>query len=149
MANDDARTVVKQIFTEYLAKHAFRKTPERFAILDEIYSRDGHFDIESLFIFMNDKHYRVSRATLYNTVELLIDCKLLIRHKFGRSQAQYEKAYQAGQHDHLIDTETGRVIEFIDPRVNEIVNAASELNNFTPMYYSLYIYGRLKNKKEK
>ncbi len=141
MANNDARAVVKQIFTEYLSKHSYRKTPERFAILDEIYSRDGHFDIESLFNFMNDKNYRVSRATLYNTIDLLMDCKLVIKHKFGHNIAQFEKTYQGFQHDHLIDIETGAIIEFRDPRINEIINRACEVNNFTPQYYSLYIYG--------
>jgi Fur family ferric uptake transcriptional regulator len=141
MANEDARSVVKQIFTEYLGSRSMRKTPERYAILDEIYSREGHFDIESLFDFMNKKNYHVSRATLYNTIELLIDCKLVVRHKFGRSQAQYERAYQAGQHDHLIDIETGKVIEFCDPRINEIIKNACEENSFIPHHYALYIYG--------
>ena len=68
MSDDDARSVVKQVFTEYLVTHALRKTPERFAILDEIYSREGHFDIELLFNYMKNKNYRVSRATLYNTI---------------------------------------------------------------------------------
>lgn len=149
MVDNETRAVVKQIFTEYLGKHAYRKTPERFAILDEIYSRDGHFDIESLFIFMKNKNYRVSRATLYNTIDLLIDCKLVIRHKFGRNMAQFEKAYQCGQHDHLIDTETGAVIEFSDPRINEIIKKACEENDFTPQYYSLYIYGSSGSKDRK
>jgi len=146
MMSEDVRAVVKQVFTEYLGSHSMRKTPERFAILDEIYSRDGHFDIELLFNFMNDKHYRVSRATLYNTIELLIDCKLVVRHKFGRSQAQYEKTYQAGQHDHLIDTETGMLLEFHDPRINEIIKSACAENDFIPDHYSLYIFGKKSGK---
>jgi Fur family ferric uptake transcriptional regulator len=142
MASEDARTVAKQIFTEYLGSHSMRKTPERFAILDEIYSREGHFDIEVLFKYMNDKKYRVSRATLYNTMELLIDCRLVVRHKFGHRQAQYEKAYQTGQHDHLIDIETGAVLEFSDPRINEIIENVCEENNFAIHHYSLYIFGK-------
>jgi Fur family transcriptional regulator, ferric uptake regulator len=141
MSADDARTVAKQLFTEYLVSRSLRKTPERFAILDEIYSRDGHFDIESLFGFMKNKNYRVSRATLYNTVDLLLDCKLITRHKFGRHQAQYEKTYRSGHHDHLIDTRSGKVIEFSDPRINEIIRSACEENSFALHHYALYVYG--------
>lgn len=141
MSNEDARSVVKQIFTEYLGARSLRKTPERFAILDEIYSRDGHFDIDTLFNFMKNKNYRVSRATLYNTIDLLLECKLVTRHKFGRNQAQYEKTYTAGQHDHIIDTESGRVIEFSDPRINDIIKNACEENSFTLHHYALYVFG--------
>ncbi len=147
MSNEEIRASVRQVFTEYLISHSLRRTPERFAILDEIYSKDGHFDIGVLFNFMKNKNYRVSRATLYNTIDLLMDCKLVTRHKFGHNQAQYEKTFRAGHHDHLIDTLSGRVIEFSDPRINDIIRSACEQNSFVLHHYALYVYG-VKEKEE-
>ena len=142
---DNTYLSVKKIFTDYLQRHKLRKTPERFAIIKEIYSIDGHFDIDALYNRMKDNKYRVSRATLYNTMELLLDSGLVIKHQFGHNCAQYEKSYKFRQHDHFIDTETEQVMEFCDPRLWEIQRAIEEQLGVEITHHSLISYGRKKS----
>jgi Fur family ferric uptake transcriptional regulator len=139
--NSETQDKVKKIFTAYLENKALRKTPERFAILEEIYARTGHFDVEQLYISMKNKNYRVSRATVYNTLDLLVECDLVTKHQFGQNQSQYEKSFGSRQHDHLICTDCNRVQEFCDPRIYNIQKMAGEMLNFNVMHHSLILYG--------
>lgn len=139
---DETIKEVKEIFSGHLEQNAFRKTPERFAILEEIYRRTDHFDAEALYIHMKTRNYRVSRATVYNTLELLVNCDLVKRHQFGKNLALYEKSHGYKQHDHLICEDCEKVVEFCDPRIQQIKDMMGDLLKFNITHHSLNLFGK-------
>ncbi len=139
MDNEKVRKQVKDEFTEYLTLRKHRKTSERYAILDHIYSIKGHFNMDSLYNSMLEASFRVSRSTLYNTIELLLDCDLVVKHQFGANAAQYERAYGNENHDHIICVDCGEVRETRNNLISE--TQLRRIKKFKVSYYSMYIYG--------
>lgn len=145
MVEEKTKIMAKNKFTLFLGSKQLRKTPERYAILDKIFSINGHFDIESLHDMLESDSYHVSKATVYNTIGLLIECGLVRRHSLDNKQTKYEKIISnSPNHQHLICTECGKIKEVKDNEFSAYMNAR-KFTAFTTSYFQLYIYGICNN----
>lgn len=145
--------VIKEVLRQYLQDNKFRNTPERYTILEEIYNLEHHFNVDDLYLIMMKKKYHVSKATIYNTIEIFLDAGLIRKHQFGEktlTSSSYEKSYFDKQHDHLVvykkdsDKEIEEIIEFCDPRIQGIKEAIEEAFGVQIDTHSLYFYGTRK-----
>jgi len=145
-AKQQEQQKVRDLLTEYLELNQYRKTPERYAILEEIYNLEEHFDIEFLNNLFKEKQFRISKATLYNTLELLLDAGLVRKHQFGKVQAFYEKSFFNSNHDHIIMLDDFEIIEFCDPRIDGIKKDFEAAMDIEIESHTLYLYARKKKK---
>ncbi len=130
----------EQIFREFLRKKGYRATPERDAVLREIYSDAGHFDADELFIRLKQKKYAISRATVYNTLELLVECNLVSQNSFGHKHLHYERTYGYEHHDHIVCNQCGEVFEFTNPQIEEQQQAVCRNLGFEIRQHTLQIF---------
>ena len=131
---------VVRILDSYLEMNNHRKTPERYAILNAIYSMGGHFTLDELGEILYKKYqFMVIRATLYNTLNLFMELLLVIRHRF-QGTTKYEACYDNNSHSHQMCTVCGKVTEVKSPEITEAVEQL-HLKRFRKDGFTLYIYG--------
>lgn len=136
-----------EIFTNYLKKGPYRVTPERFEVLENAFAQNEHFSADELYLLMKNEGSNISRATVYNTLELLVTCGLLSKQNFFGKEARFEKIIGVLDHNHIICVNCGRITEFKSAAVQKIQEAICEENNFVAVNHSFNIYGYCKDKK--
>lgn len=136
---EDVKTSVRKLLAAYLEKNNYRKTPERFAILDAVYSFHGVFTMQELNAYLRNHNFPVSRATLYNTMKLLMQLRLVIYQR-TLNKTMFEASYNKRNHCHQICSVCGNIKEVSVPGMDATVENAM-LKRFRPEGYSLYIYG--------
>lgn len=151
---DSVKSKAEKILSDYLVENGKRKTPERFAILNSVYSMRGHFTLDELSDAMENDNFRVSKATLYNTLNLLLSIRLVVRHHIGNI-TKYEATYINGNHCHQICTSCGKVTEVNTAAITNTL-MGMKLKRFRQEGFTLYFYGmcsscqtKLKRKKAK
>lgn len=135
----------ERLLSQYLEETDKRQTPERFAILAKAFDLRAHFDTNELLEAMNSSGYHVSRATVYNTVEILCACGILRRHLLDTRHAVYELAH--GNHIHLLCSRCGRIEELDDTTLSDLLMRGT-VNGFAPHYFSATIYGTCRKCRE-
>lgn len=137
---ESVRQAVERILDSHLEMNNHRKTPERYTILRAVYGMEGHFTLEELGTKLTEEFkFPVSRATLYNTLNLFMELRLVIRHRFQGS-TKYEACYEGESHCHQICTMCGKVTEVKTPEITDAIDQM-HLKRFRKDGYTLYIYG--------
>ena len=133
-------TAAERILDSFLEANNHRKTPERYAILKAVYNISGHFSLEQLGEKLSEEYkFPVSRATLYNTLNLFMELRLVIRHRF-QGRTMYEACYDNNSHCHQICTICGSVTELKAPLIVRAIDA-THFKRFRKDGFTLYVYG--------
>ncbi len=141
MDNDAARG----IFTDFLKAGEYRITPERFQVLEAVLSSKGHFEAAELYLKMRSAGKKVSRATVYNTLDLLLKTGFISKYRFAENHSRYEKIFGRPHHDHLICLDCGEITEFVSEKVAAAQSEICREKKFKPQSTTFQIFGVCSN----
>lgn len=136
--NDDL--LIAEAFSEYLKNKRLRHTAERDAIFEKICRTKGLFTLDTIGKQLEFDNFRVSRASIYNTIELLLDAKIVVRHQFTATNVQYELKCTAEDRHYTVCTSCGVIGEIKNEKISHHFSRY-KIPKFTPEYYTLYFYG--------
>jgi Fur family ferric uptake transcriptional regulator len=139
------RTREREIFRKYLERRGLKLTAERQAVFEELFTRHEHLEADELLMRLRARTKTVSRATIYRTLELLVDSGVVGRVRIGESGYRYERLRAGDHHDHLICNECGRVIEFREPRIESLQEDVAERYGFVLVSHSHQMRGICRN----
>lgn len=131
----------KQKLEDYLRQEGHRVTPERFEVLDAVMTASGHFDADELFFNLKKNGSKVSRATVYNTLDILETCDLVFKTRLKDHGSRYEKAFGRAHHDHLVCVQCGKIVEFTDDNIERSQEAVAKKFKFRLISHSHQIFG--------
>ena len=135
------RTRERVIFRKYLERRGLKLTAERQGVFDELFARHEHVEADEILVRLRAKGKKISRATIYRTLELLVDSGIVGRVRIGEIGYRYERLRAGEHHDHLIFNECGRVIEFFEPRIESLQEEVCEGYGFLPLSHSHQMRG--------
>jgi len=131
----------KTLFIAFLAGKRLKLTRQRETVVEEIFASGGHFEAEDMVERLKRKRARVSRATVYRTLELLQECRLVEKVNFGTTQSFYEHVLLGQHHDHIICTRCNVVIEFVDERIETLQEEICAANGIRLQSHSMRLFG--------
>ncbi len=136
-----------QVFAEYLNLKNLKLTKERKAVLHEMFLHRGHLEAEDILHSLRRKKKGASRATVYRTLELLVDSEIVRKVDLGHGHSHYELVLGHAHHEHMICLGCGKVIEFSDKKIERFYKKLCEQNQFKPTSHHFQIFGYCKDCK--
>ena len=117
-------------FKKILHKESLKVTPQRIAVLEEMLKDMGHRESEEIYFSIKEQNINVSRATVYRTLDILVQNKFVRKLNLGDGRARYENKVGGHHHDHMICNSCGLIIEFVDPQIEKLQDVIAEKNKF-------------------